>query len=539
MEDTTEMKVIHTLPLLIRSENREADIAMTFECLRSLALSQDRHVVIYNQGSMSFEEIESLVYRSGVSADILGTGSNDGIAKARQICFDYIGRQYPDIPYISEIHVDMLFPMNWYSPLISFLESSDEPIISPGILTAYGELQPLGEQIELPNSSESILQLLDQLPRDGLQPGFVHPVLHRSKLLHELGGYDIRFLQGKQGYEDDSLLLGYLYYMGTRTRWRPKCCLSSWVFHATLSQRMTLSNQGTEFRLNEEGLVRQYGAYGLQQLSNLYWNHSGFMDLFNKYMPQKRSAESVTNITKYGEQNQVWDRIWSGNVSYDWDSLSQTIYRQIRELIVSSDTPRIAEAGSGTGKISLKLAEEGADVTLIDFSEQALKNSRQAFFERNVSATFLQADIRSTNLPKGRFDLTWNAGVVEHFEEDEQVDMLREMGRITKPGGTVLVMAPNAKCLPYLVGKAFAEREGRWMYGKETPVASLRNVIDKSGLLLLEEKHIGFLDSLAFLDFIPGSETVKNVIHTWYEALPAIQREKFPGYLLVSVCKVP
>ncbi|CAI6085456.1 class I SAM-dependent methyltransferase [Cohnella sp. JJ-181] len=533
------MEVIHTLPLLIRSDCRQADMAMAIECLMSLARSKDHHVVIYNQGSLSFEEVESLVYQSGVSADILGTGNNEGIAKARQACFDFIGCRYPDVPFISEIHVDMLFPPNWYSPLVAFLISSDEPIVTPGILTASGELQPLGERIELPDASEAILKLLEHLPRDGLQPGFVHPVLHRAKLLREIGGYDVRFLQGKQGYEDDSLLLGYAYYMGTRNRWRPKCCLSSWVYHATLSQRMSLSNLSEEFLLNEEGLARQYGSYGFRQLSSLHGDQNDFLSLYTKYIPPTRSEASMAHETESGNPSHVWDRIWSGPVSYDWDPLSQTVYQEIRDVIASIAQAQIAEAGSGTGKVSLRLAEDGADVTLIDFSERALKNSRQAFFARKVAATFLQADIRSTSLPPSTFDLTWNAGVLEHFDEEEQVEMVREMGRITKPGGIVLIMTPNARCLPYLVGKTVAEKEGTWMYGKEIPVASLKNIIEKSGLLLLEEKHTGFLDSLAFLDFIQGAETVKTAIRLWYEALPFCQRRDFPGYLLVSICKVP
>ncbi|MBS5915017.1 MAG: class I SAM-dependent methyltransferase, partial [Paenibacillus macerans] len=139
-----------------------------------------------------------------------------------------------------------------------------------------------------------------------------------------------------------------------------------------------------------------------------------------------------------------------------------------------------------------------------------------AFFERHVPATFLQADIRNTGLADARFDLTWNAGVLEHFEEDEQVAMLREMARITKPGGLILVMTPNARCLPYMVGKAAAEKEGTWMFGKEHPVTSLRTVAERSGLAFLEEKHTGFLDSLAFLDFIQGAESAKKAIRSWY-----------------------
>ena len=286
------MRIIHTLPLLIRSTSRENDLAMLIDCLNSLRLSSDYHLVIYNQGCLSPDELHNLLLQCRVSADVIGSSRNVGIAEARQRCFEFIYAAYPDVPYISEIHVDMLFPPHWYEPLIRILSETDEPLLCPAIVTAYGELQPLGQYRKLPASSAEKLQFLEKLPTEGLQNGFVHPVVHRAKALMEVGGYDTRFLRGKQGYEDDSLLLGYAYYMGTRIRWRPKCCLQSWVYHATLSQRMTLDGIHQEFQNNKEGLVAQYGAYGLRLLSDIHGNQSEFIQLFNQLIPPHRSDGS-------------------------------------------------------------------------------------------------------------------------------------------------------------------------------------------------------------------------------------------------------
>ena len=71
-------------------------------------------------------------------------------------------------------------------------------------------------------------------------------------------------------------------------------------------------------------------------------------------------------------------------VSYHWDSLSQTIYDKIMEVSGGIQGKRILEAGSGTGKISLRLAAEHAEVTLVDYSENALFNSRSAFYKAKV-----------------------------------------------------------------------------------------------------------------------------------------------------------
>ncbi|MBP1990856.1 class I SAM-dependent methyltransferase [Paenibacillus eucommiae] len=235
------------------------------------------------------------------------------------------------------------------------------------------------------------------------------------------------------------------------------------------------------------------------------------------------------------QQKDVWDRLWSGGVSYAWDPLSDALLKSIQTVAENVKGKKLLEAGSGTGKISLHLARLGADVTLVDYSENALVNSRGAFLQAGCEANFHLADIRQIPVPDNEYDLTWNAGVLEHFTFEEKVSILKEMARITKPEGTVLVYTPYAKCLPYQIGKAYAEKQGTWMYGVEEPVLSLKKEFKKSKITLVKETHLGFLNSLDFLDFLPGSGAMKQWMHNWYEGLSAEEQSHFPGYLLVSV----
>lgn len=234
-------------------------------------------------------------------------------------------------------------------------------------------------------------------------------------------------------------------------------------------------------------------------------------------------------------QQHVWERLWSQPVSYEWDSVSQTVYEQLIALGGTLKGLNIAEAGSGTGKISLRLAREGAEVTLIDYSQQALANSKAAFDKESLSANYLFADIREIPLPDHSVDLTWNAGVLEHFSHEEQVRIVQEMIRITKPGGLLVILTPSAASLPYRLGKFAAEQSGKWMYGQETPVGTMEQVFRDAGLTLQEESRIGFLDSLAFLDFIAGTGPLKQIARQWYLTLTETEQRELPGYLLCSV----
>lgn len=267
-------EVVHSLPFLVRNPN---DLILADRCLGSLARSCPRgHLVLYNQGEMSNRELARYLAKFNLQADVLGAGENVGIVQGRQACFEHIWSRHQEAEYITEIHVDMIFPSRWVEGLVHFLHTrAEEPMVCPGILTARGELRPEAECGALPadlplDDPERMDGLLRGLTRDEVREGFVHPVLHRAKTLQAVGGYDPLFLKGKQGYEDDSLLLGYRYYLGTGKDWRPKCCLRVRVYHATLAQRAATDDRTESLCANLQGLLYQYGIKGLMELAAIH-----------------------------------------------------------------------------------------------------------------------------------------------------------------------------------------------------------------------------------------------------------------------------
>lgn len=264
-------QIAYTLPFLLLSE---ADLLMADQCFRSLeAVNADGVVVLYNQGGLPNHHLDLLLRNYHVPCIILGQGENVGIPAARQACFEYVWQNMPMVEYLAEIHVDMIFTPDWINLLTDWLSKNDEPMIAPGILTAFGELHPDQKgvkTIDVPTDYDKILALLPSLTADGVLNGLVHPVVHKSDCLKAVGGYDTRFLTGQQGYEDDSLLLGYRYYMGIKNDWKPKACLRTRVFHRSLAQRIYIPNIQEECEKNLEGLIQQYGIYGLLQLSKIH-----------------------------------------------------------------------------------------------------------------------------------------------------------------------------------------------------------------------------------------------------------------------------
>lgn len=275
------MKLVHTLLFLLRQEN---DRKLAYQCLHSLENSTYQTVVIYNQGDLGNEELKNFLKPFHLDCHIIGDSTNVGTTVGRQKCFEYIWEKMPDTCYISELHLDMLFPPNWEEPLTGYLESNDEPLVSCGIVNKKGEMPFLNKHAELPEAIAQYPDFLMELRTDRVVHGFTNPCVHVSHILKKTGGYNAAFLKGRQCFEDDSMLLGYYYYYGTKRGWYPKVNYNSVVYHEIAGQRMTAGGKSAD---NFNGMVKQYGVMGLKALSELHsspWHKKYFLARYQEGM---------------------------------------------------------------------------------------------------------------------------------------------------------------------------------------------------------------------------------------------------------------
>jgi len=275
------LKLIHTLLFLLRPEKYSEDIDLARACLKSLEKGSYLTLVVYNQGPLSNEGLEDFLRQFNLDFIVIGGTGNVGIAEGRQRCFQYIWDNRPDTEFISELHLDMIFTHHWEDAMVDFLSSNDEPVVSAGIIDKSGVLPFLDVAArEIPSDFEEYDSLLLELRCNRIVHGFTHPCIHKAQILRQIGGYDTKFLIGKQCFEDDSLLLGYYYYYGMKTDWHPKVNYNSVVYHAVALQRLDLQDSIIP---NYNGLVNQYGAMGIKNLSHLHksaWHKRFFLDKF-------------------------------------------------------------------------------------------------------------------------------------------------------------------------------------------------------------------------------------------------------------------
>jgi SAM-dependent methyltransferase len=102
---------------------------------------------------------------------------------------------------------------------------------------------------------------------------------------------------------------------------------------------------------------------------------------------------------------------------------------------VTDRRPRILDVGCGTGANLLMLSKYG-DAEGVDVSEDALAFCR----ERGLDTVKLGA-AEALPYEDGTFDLVTALDVVEHLDDD--LAGLREMRRVLRPGGRVLLFVPT------------------------------------------------------------------------------------------------
>lgn len=272
--DTT---LVHTLLFMFQQNN---DLIYTTNLLKSLTNSSYKTVIVYNQGCLNNEQLKLLFSPYPLNFYIIGNGANVGTSAGRQKCFEYIWEHFSNTKYISELHLDMIVPKNWEDSLITYLKTNDEPLICSGIVDKNGHMPFLEKDITLPETPSEYPDFLKTLSTNTIKRGFTNPCIHVSEILKKTGGYNTNFLKGLQCFEDDSMLLGYYYYYGTKYNWHPNINYNSVVYHMVAGQRM---NSGGNSNDNFNGLIKQYGYMGLHALSSIHtspWHKQFFQ---NKY----------------------------------------------------------------------------------------------------------------------------------------------------------------------------------------------------------------------------------------------------------------
>lgn len=114
----------------------------------------------------------------------------------------------------------------------------------------------------------------------------------------------------------------------------------------------------------------------------------------------------------------------------------------------------ILEAGCGTSESLVRIAKKAKKVTGLDLSKKSVSLSKANFKRHNIPKegySLVLGDIQKMKFNDNSFDITFNAGVIEHFDGDKINNKpVEEMIRVTKKGGKIVILVPCVYSLFYI-----------------------------------------------------------------------------------------
>lgn len=160
-----------------------------------------------------------------------------------------------------------------------------------------------------------------------------------------------------------------------------------------------------------------------------------------------------------------WDTVWSttGRIVSDYSIKYLDFMAEIKKRVPPGSN--VLEAGCGTGQ-TLALFREKYRTYGLDKSPKSIE------IAKNNCDFAIQGDILHMDMfTDDHFSMVYNSGVIEHFDHSQALVAIKEMARVSKPSGLIIVIVPNTACLWYRLWKLFQNNdifreEGDYTIGK-------------------------------------------------------------------------
>ena len=185
----------------------------------------------------------------------------------------------------------------------------------------------------------------------------------------------------------------------------------------------------------------------------------------------------------------VWHkRVFDSDPEHE-DASSQW-YSLVREVLGPVAGLRVLEVACGRGGFVLELARAGALVVGCDFSGAALRVGReklQPLADCASTTALVQGDAQNLAFADDSFDVVVSCETIEHVPDPWAA--LREMYRVTRPGGKLFLTTPNyLNCMGLYELYAHFRHPGRkddQPYDRRQWVPQIREYVRRGGWTIM------------------------------------------------------
>ena len=183
-----------------------------------------------------------------------------------------------------------------------------------------------------------------------------------------------------------------------------------------------------------------------------------------------------------------WDRYYQRPVSTArWSRrvMSDELARLFTRFAPRREPLSVLEIGGGNSCFLPRLMKELriSPYAILDSSTEGMRRAREQFEPLyGGQIDYLLGDAFTVS-PSRTYDVVFSIGLLEHFDEQEAIDLVALHRRWVEPGGLVVISVPTPT-VPYRLTRFVAELFGVWHFPDERPVTRerLEKWLDANGL---------------------------------------------------------
>lgn len=201
------------------------------------------------------------------------------------------------------------------------------------------------------------------------------------------------------------------------------------------------------------------------------------------------------NISKERTQeniNKIWIKKWEVAQKLSLREIySSRIFPEAFPIIIKyipNKFKNLLDVGCGTGKYGLRLAQNfpESSITLSDILDESLLIPRRLAAEGGINnVQFKKDDILASAFSDDQFDVVFSDLVIQHLPDYQKA--IREMRRITKPGGRIVIAVVNFWNFHTLYKGLLALAGKEYVYGYEKSFSKreLKDAMEKEGIRII------------------------------------------------------
>lgn len=178
---------------------------------------------------------------------------------------------------------------------------------------------------------------------------------------------------------------------------------------------------------------------------------------------EKNHNKSI--ITFFDEKIPWWTEIYredlpKGFFSFEMRQRLKFVASLLNEQIRRMDNPSVLECGCGPGDILELIDNQHCKLTGIDLNKRYIEMAS----ERVPKAKLIEGNVEQLPFPGESFDIVFAVGVLMYLKDDREA--VKEMARVAKKGGYVLISVPNYWMLHLLLDPYYILRPLKKLFGK-------------------------------------------------------------------------